>query len=130
MLQIQRNAKGCPGIHYTRIYRAMQRGQADDFIDQIFAGSVRKLHQDQLLGLTVTHGDGTTTAAKKGGDNLGYGGHKHLKGDKVVVAFCDRHCNVIGPFVSAPDNRNDLPLLRDALLRLSQMASAIGLDLE
>lgn len=37
--------------------------------------------------------NGATTAAKKGGDNLGYSGHKHLKGDKVV-AFCDRHCNV------------------------------------
>jgi len=37
---------------------------------------------------------GTTTAAK-GGDNLGFSGHKHFKGDKVV-AFCDhRHCNVI-----------------------------------
>jgi hypothetical protein len=59
----------------------------------IFAGSVRKLHQGGLPELTVIHGDGTTTAAKKGGDNLGYSGHKHLKGDKVV-AFCDRRCNV------------------------------------
>jgi hypothetical protein len=28
------------------------------------------------------------TAAKKGGDNLGYSGHNHLKGDKAV-AFCE-----------------------------------------
>jgi hypothetical protein len=28
-------------------------------------------------------------------------GHKKVKGDNVV-AFCDRNCNVIGPFVSAP----------------------------
>jgi transposase len=129
MLPIERNAKGLPEIHYTRIYRAMRRWQANGFIDKIFAGSVRKLHQDQLLDLTVIHGDGTTTAAKKGGDNLGYSGHKHLKGDKVV-AFCDRHCNVIAPFVSAPGNRNESPLLRDALPKLSQMASAIGLDLQ
>jgi transposase len=129
MLPIERNAKGVPEIHYTRIYRAMRRWQANGFIDKIFAGSVRKLHQDQLLDLTVIHGDGTTTAAKKGGDNLGYSGHKHLKGDKVV-AFCDRHCNVIAPFVSAPGNRNESPLLRDALPKLSQMASAIGLDLQ
>jgi transposase len=129
MLPIERNAKGVPEIHYTRIYRAMRRWQANGFIDKIFAGSVRKLHQDQLLDLAVIHGDGTTTAAKKGGDNLGYSGHKHLKGDKVV-AFCDRHCNVIAPFVSAPGNRNESPLLRDALPKLSQMASAIGLDLQ
>jgi hypothetical protein len=52
----------------------------------------------------IVHGDGTTTAAKKGGDNIGFSGHKKMKGDKVV-AFCDRNCNVIAPFVSAPGNR-------------------------
>jgi transposase len=128
-LPIERNADGRPEIHYTRIYRALRRWQADGCIDAIFAGSVRKLHQDGLLELTVIHGDGTTTAAKKGGDNLGYSGHKHLKGDKVV-AFCDRRCNVIAPFVSAPGNRNESPLLREALPRLNQIARAIGMDLQ
>ena len=88
-----------------------------------------KRRQDVRLELTVIHGDGTTTAAKKGGDNLGYSGHKHLKGDKVVP-FCDRRCNVIAPFVSAPGNRNESPLLRDALPRLNHMARAIGMDLQ
>jgi hypothetical protein len=60
---------------------------------------------------------------------LRYSGHKHLKGDKVV-AFCDRDGNVIAPFVSAPGNRNESPLLRDALPKLTQMASAIGLNLQ
>jgi transposase len=128
-LPIERNAEGRPEIHYTRIYRTLRRWQADGCIDAIFAGLVRRLHQDQLLDLTVIHGDGTTTAAKKGGDNLGYSGHKHLKGDKVV-AFCDRRCNVIAPFVSAPGNRNESPLLRDALPRLSHMARAIGMDVQ
>ena len=90
---------------------------------------MHRLRQDQLLDLTVIHGSGTTTAAKNGGDNLGYSGHKHLKGDKVV-AFCDRRCNVIASFVSAPGNRNESPLLRDALPRLSHMARAIGMDLQ
>jgi transposase len=128
-LPIEKNSEGRPEIHYTRIYRALRRWQAHGCIDRIFAGSVRKLHQDGLLDLTVIHGDGTTTAAKKGGDNLGYSGHKHLKGDKVV-AFCDRRCNVIAPFVSAPGNRNESPLLRDALPRLNHMACAIGMDLQ
>ena len=87
MLPIEKNAEGRPEIHYTRSYQALRRWQADGCIDRIFAGSLRKLHQDGLLDLTIIHGDGTTTAAKKGGDNLGYSGHKHLKGDKVV-AFC------------------------------------------
>ena len=129
MLPIGTNAKGLPEIHYTRIYRAFRRWQTAGCMDAIFAGSVSRLHEDQLLDLTVIHGDGTTTAAKKGGDNLGYSGHKHFKGDKVV-ALCDRHCNVIAPFVTAPGNRNESPLLRDALPRLSQIARAIGMDLQ
>jgi len=79
--------------------------------EPFFAGSVLKLHQANLLDTTVIHGDGTTTSAKKGGDNIGFSGHKKVKGDKIV-AFCDRHCNVIAPFVSAPGNRNESPLLR------------------
>jgi transposase len=94
MLPIETDAEGRPEIHHTRVYRTMRRWQADGSIDRVFAGSVSQLHDDQLLDLEVIHGDGTTTAAKKGGDNLGYSGHKHLKGDKVV-AFCDRHCNII-----------------------------------
>ena len=41
---------------------------------------------------------------KKGGENIGYSGHNHMKGDKIV-AFCDRNCDVISPFVKAPGNR-------------------------
>jgi hypothetical protein len=129
MLPIERNAEGCPEIHYTRIYRVMRRWQADGSIERIFSGTVHQLHQDRFLDLSVIHGDGTTTAAKKGGDNLGYSGHKHLKGDKVV-AFCDRDCNIIAPFISALGNRNESPLLRDALPRLTEMARAIGADLQ
>jgi hypothetical protein len=40
---------------------------------------VSQLSLKGQLELSVIHGDGTTTAAKKGGDNLGYSGHKHLK---------------------------------------------------
>jgi hypothetical protein len=33
-----------------------------------------QLQEDELLDVTVIHGDGTTTAAKKGGDNIGFNG--------------------------------------------------------
>ena len=90
-LPIDKDGEGRPEIHYTRIYNTWRRWEADGCIDAIFAGSVMQLHQDGLLDITVIHGDGTTTAAKKGGDNIGFNGHKKLKGDKVV-AFCDRNC--------------------------------------
>ena len=123
-LPIDKDGEGRPEIHHTRIYSAWRRWEADGCIDAIFTGSVMQLHQDELLDISVIHGDGTTTAAKKGGDNIGFSGHKKLKGDKVV-AFCDRHCNVVAPFVSAPGNHNESPLLREALpevMRIDRMA--------
>jgi hypothetical protein len=50
-----------------------------------------------------------------------------VTGDKVV-AF-DRNCIVIAPFVSAPGNRNESPLLREALPKLRRIARAVGFDL-
>ena len=76
----------------------------------------------------MIHADGTTTAAKKGGDNIGFSGQKKVKGDKVV-AFRDRNCNVILPFISAPGNQNQLPLLREALPAVTRIADSIELDL-
>jgi transposase len=90
---------------------------------------VLTLHQANLLDTTVIHGDGTTTPAKKGGDNIGFSGHKKVKGDKIV-AFCDRNCNVIAPFVPAPGNRNESPLLREALPLVTRIAASVGIDLQ
>ena len=58
----------------------------------MFEGSLLALHEHDLLDTSIIHGDGTTTAAKKGGDNIGFNGHKKIKGGKVV-ALCDRDCN-------------------------------------
>jgi len=127
-LPIQKDGEGRPEIHYTRIYSAWWRWEADGCIDAIFTGSVAQLHRDNLLDITVLHGDGTTTAAKKGGDNIGFSGHKKMKGDKVV-AFCDRQCNVIAPFVAAPGNRNESLLLREALPEVTRIARSVGMDL-
>jgi len=128
-LPIERGQDDRPEIHYTRIYSAFRKWQADGCFDAVFAGSVLKLHRADLLDTTIIHGDGTTTSAKKGGDNIGFSGHKKVKGDKIV-AFCDRNCNVIAPYVSAPGNRNESPLLREALPLVSRFALAVGLDLK
>ena len=52
-----------------------------------------------------------------------------MKGDKIV-AFCDRNCNVIAPFVAAAGNRNKSPMFREALPQVTRLAHAIGLDLQ
>ena len=127
-LPIEKAADGRPEIHYTRVYGVFRRWQADGCFDAIFEGTVSTLHRANLLDVSIVHGDGTTTAAKKGGDNVGFSAHKKVKGDKVV-AFCDRNCNVIAPFVAAPGNRNESPMLRSALPNLMRMARCIGLNL-
>ena len=128
-LPIEKNKDGQPEIHYTRIYSAFRRFEAHGCFDAIFTGSVLLLHQKGHLDISVIHGDGTTTAAKKGGDNLGFSGHKHFKGDKVV-AVCDRHCNIIAPLIAAPGNRNESPLLHLALPQVTRIAKQVGLDLK
>jgi len=128
-LPIERGADGRREVHHTRVWHAFRRWEADGCFDAIFEGTVLTLHHADLLDVSVIHGDGTTTAAKKGGDNIGFNGHKRVKGDKVV-AFCDRNCNVIAPFIAAPGNRNESPLLRDALPVVTRIAGSIGLDLQ
>ena len=123
------DSNGRPEIHYTTVYRAFRQWSANGCFTLIFFESVLMLMRDNLLDLSIIHGDGTSTMAKKGGDTVGFSGHKHFKGDKVV-AFCDRNCNVIAPFVSAAGNRNESPLLHDALSKVKQIAKAIGLELK
>ena len=112
-------------IHHVRIWRTFRRWVADGCFNAIFEGSVLTLHQAELLDVSIIHGDGTTTAAKRGGDNIGFNGHKKIKGDKVV-AFCDRNCNVVTPFISAPGNLSKSPLLRDALPEVTRIAGPIA----
>lgn len=105
---------GKPEIHYTRIFRIYQRWVRDGSLDKTFENSVLKLQQNNLLDLSILHGDGSSTPAKKGGDMLGYSGHKHFKGEKVV-AIVDRNVNVITPYTRAAGNKNESPLFLTAL---------------
>jgi len=51
-----------------------------------------------------------------------------MKGDKVV-ALGDRNCNVIAPMIFAPGNKNESPLIREAMGPLKRIAKAIGFNL-
>lgn len=116
-------------IHYTRIFRIFQYWSKKGVFEKIFENSVVCLHDKGLLDLSVLHGDGTLTIAKKGGDCLGYSGHKHFNGEKTV-AFVDRNCNVISPFTKAPGNRHESPLFPDAFGHLKRMVKTLGKSLD
>ena len=48
-----------------------------------------------------------------------------MKGEKIV-AFCDRHCNVLSPMVRAAGNRHESPLFSSALSFLKSVMKRIG----
>jgi len=63
---IPQDAQGQPAIHYTTIYKVFATWADDGSLWQAFVASVRHLAAEKQLDLTVLHGDGTTTVAKKG----------------------------------------------------------------
>ena len=59
-------ASGKAVIHYTVIYRLFANWADDGSLEKAFVASVKYLADAQKLDLSVLHGDGSNTAAKKG----------------------------------------------------------------
>jgi transposase len=70
-LPVLTDAHGKPAIHYTTVYKVFARWADDGSLWQAFVASVRHLAVEQQLDLSVLHGDGTNTVAKKGAMALG-----------------------------------------------------------
>ena len=122
---IDKDENGKHEIHYTNIFKQFKRWCHDGSLKRVFENSVLCLHQSKLLDLSVLHGDGTSTPAKKGGDNIGFNGHKHFKGEKVI-AITDRQGNILSPYTIAPGNKNECPLFSNALTALKGIMKRIG----
>src|SRR4051794_4436535 len=69
-LPVPRAGDGSAMIHYTTIYKVFARWSDDGSLDQAFIASVRHLAEQSHLDLSVLHGDGSNTVAKKGGDGI------------------------------------------------------------
>jgi transposase len=65
-LPIPKGPTGKPEIHYTNVYRAFAKWADDGSLQQAFIASVAHLSDEKPLDLSVLHGDGTNTVAKKG----------------------------------------------------------------
>ena len=66
---------------------------------------------------------------QKRGDDLGYSGHKHQKGEKEIT-ITDNKGFIIGPIILKPVNHHDTTLLPEALTEFISFSNRIGLDLE
>src|ERR687888_2578411 len=70
-LPVPHDAQGKPAIHYTTIYKVFATWADDGSLWQAFVASVRHLAAEKQLDLSMLHGDGTNTVAKKGGMGSG-----------------------------------------------------------
>ena len=120
---------GTAVIHYTTIYKVFAKWSDDGSLDQAFIASVRHLAEQHHLDLRVLHGDGSNTVAKKGGDGIGYSGHKHQKGEKVL-AIVDNNGFVLAPLPVAPINEADTVRLPEGLNALKRVARLTDLKID
>jgi transposase len=127
-LPVPKDGDGKAEIHYTTVYKAFAKWADDGSIENAFIASVGHLAAGNRLDLSVLHGDGTNTVAKKGGDGIGYSGHKHQRGEKVI-AIIDNNGYVLSPLPVAPVNRADTVLLPEGLKALKRVAKLTGLSL-
>jgi transposase len=128
-LPVPKDHDGNPEIHYTTVYKVFAKWADDGSLEHAFLASVEHLADHKQLDLSVLHGDGTNTVAKKGGDGIGYSGYKHQKGEKVI-AIIDNHGYVLAPLPVAPVNEADTVLLPEGLKALKRVAKLAGLDLD
>jgi hypothetical protein len=130
-LPVPKDTHGKPAIRYTTVYKVFARWADDSSLEYAFIASVGHLSDQKHLDLSVLHGDGTNTVAKKGGDGLGYSGYKHQKGDKVM-AITDNNGYVVSPLPIpiAPVNEADMVLLPEGLKALKRVAKLTGLVLK
>jgi transposase len=66
-LPMPKDTNGNPAIHYTTVYKVFAKWADDGSLWQAFMDSVAHLAAEKHLDLSVLHGDGTNTVAKKGG---------------------------------------------------------------
>jgi hypothetical protein len=127
-LPVPTDHDGKAAIHSTTVYKVFAKWSDDGSLEAAFIASVPHLADHHQLDLRLLHGDGTNTVAKKGGDGMGYSGHKHHKGEKVI-AIIENNGSVLAPLPVAPVNEADTVLLPEGLKALKRVAKLTGLVL-
>jgi transposase len=65
-LPVPTDSHGKPAIHDTTVYKVFAKWAEDGSLWQAFLASVAHLAEEKHLDISVLHGDGTNTVAKKG----------------------------------------------------------------
>ena len=95
-LPVSKDPNGKPEIHYTTVYKVFTKWTDDGSLWQAFLASVAHLSAEKQLDLSVLHGDGTNTVAKKGAMGLAILGTNTRRGRRsspsrtTMVMWCLR----------------------------------------
>jgi len=65
-LPIDKGAEGNAELHYTGVFKLFARWAEDGSLQRAFIASVKHLDEAKKLDLSLLHGDGSNTVAKKG----------------------------------------------------------------
>jgi hypothetical protein len=92
-LPIPLDAQGKPALPYTNIYRAFAKWVDDGSLERAFIASMAPLAAEQHLDLSMLHGDGTNTVAKKGAVGLATRGtntrrERRSSPSRTTMAMC------------------------------------------
>jgi transposase len=69
-LPIDKGPEGKAELHYTGVFKLFTRWVEDGSLERAFLASVLHLDEAKKLDLSLLHGDGSNTVAKKGGRGL------------------------------------------------------------
>jgi transposase len=127
-LPVRQDSDGKADIHYTTVDKVFARWSDAGSLEHAFIASVAHLSDQHQLDRRVLHGDGTNTVAQKGGDGMGYAGHKHQKGEKVI-AIIDNNGYGLAPLPVAPVHEADTVLLPEGVKTLTRVGKLTGLGL-
>lgn len=84
-LPIKKTAEGKPEISYSRIFKHFRAWLKKGCFDRMFESSVTLLAKNNQLDTSIVHGDGTSSAAKKGATTSGEMDTRRSKGIKLLL---------------------------------------------
>lgn len=74
--------EGKAELHYTGVFKLFARWAEDGSLQRAFMASVKQLDSTKKLDLSLLHGDGSNTVAKKGGTRSATAGTSTRRGRK------------------------------------------------
>ena len=92
-LPIDTDSEGHAELHYTGVFKLFARWAEDGSLERAFIASVKQLDEAHQLDLSLLHGDGSNTVAKKGGTELATAATNTRRGRKsspsrTTTAMC------------------------------------------